>query len=177
MSLLSRSLFAAVSLVSLASCGPDRNVFAPACPDVRFVQPLADLTRFRPGGGQDITDLVLQGRMQSVSGKCEYGETKDQLQTTVTVTLALQRGVAMQGRTADVAAFVAVTDGDVVRDKHVYSLHMELPPNIERTSFTSPPIDITLPISPTKSGAAYGIIAGFQLSPEELAINRRQATR
>ena len=83
----------------------------------------------------------------------------------------------MQGRTAEVPIFVAVTDGDAVRDKHVYALHMEFPPNIERTSITSPPIDMTLPISPTKSGAAFGIIAGFQLTPAELAISRRQATR
>jgi hypothetical protein len=34
-------------------------------------------------------------------------------------------------------------------------------------------IDLALPVSPAKSGAAYGIIAGFQLSPDELAVNRR----
>ena len=34
-------------------------------------------------------------------------------------------------------------------------------------------IDLDLPVSPAKSGAAYGVIAGFQLSPDELAVNRQ----
>jgi hypothetical protein len=33
-------------------------------------------------------------------------------------------------------------------------------------------IDLGLPVSQEKSGNAYGIIAGFQLSPEELSANR-----
>jgi hypothetical protein len=174
---LSRSLLALLALASLASCGPDKNVFAPACPQPRFVQPLADLIRFRPGGGQDITDLVLQGRMLRVDGKCEYGEKKTELQTTVTVVVDLQRGVAMQGRTAVVPVFVAITDGDAITAKQVYNLQVEFPSNVDRATTSSPEVDMTLPISPTKSGAAYGIIAGFQLTPEELAINRQRSAR
>ena len=174
---LSRSsylLFAAVSLAALASCGPQKDVFAPACPQPRFVQPLADLVRFRPGG-QDITDLVLQGRMQQVEGKCEYGDKKTELVTTVTVKIDLQRGIAMPGRHAEVPTFVAVTDNGEIRDKKVYDLQVDFPSNVDRAIAASPEIDMTLPISPTKSGAAYGIVAGFQLTPEEIAINRQRA--
>jgi hypothetical protein len=174
--ILSRSVFAALALMSVAGCAPDKNVFAPACPQPRFVQPLADLVRFRPGGGQDLTDLVLQGRMLRVNGKCAYGDSQTQLATTVSVVVDLQRGVAMQGRQADVPIFVAIVDGDTVSDKHIYTLHVEFPSNVDRTTTTSPEIDMTLPISATKSGAAYGIIAGFQLTPEELAVTRQHAS-
>jgi hypothetical protein len=34
-------------------------------------------------------------------------------------------------------------------------------------------INLSLPVSPEKSGNAYGVIAGFQLSPDELNLNRR----
>jgi hypothetical protein len=175
LSLLPRFLLVAVPLVALASCGPDKDVFAPACPQPRFVQPLSDLVRFRPGGGQDITDLVLQGRMQQVTGKCEYGDKKTELLTTVTVFIDLQRGIAMPGRHAEVPIFVAVTENGEIRDKKIYNLQVDFPSNIERSSVASPEIDMTLPISPTKSGAAYGIVAGFQLTPEEIAINRQRS--
>jgi hypothetical protein len=173
----SRLALAALLLTSLAACGPSKNVFAPACPQPRFVQSLSDLVRFRPGGGQDITDLVLQGRLLRVDGTCAYGDSQTELQTTATVVVDLQRGIAMQGRQADVPIFVAVADGDVVRDKRIYTLHVEFPSNVDRATATSPEIDMTLPISATKSGAAYGIIAGFQLTPDELAVNRQHAAQ
>lgn len=175
LSVLSRSIFAAASLVAMTSCAPDKDVFAPACPQPRFVQPLSDLVRFRPGGGRDITDLVLQGRMQQVDGKCGYGDKKTELLATLTVKIDLQRGIAMQGRHAEVPIFVAVTDNGEVRDKKIYNLEVEFPSNVDRAIATSPQIEMTLPISPAKSGAAYGIVAGFQLTPEEIAINRQRA--
>jgi hypothetical protein len=167
-----------VTLIALlAACAPDRTAFAPACPQPHFVQPLADLVRVRPGGGQDITDLVLQARMLRVNGKCQLGDDKTQLQTIVTVAIDVQRGIAMQGRQADIPIFVAVTDGDTIRDKRIYPLSITFPANVDRMTATSPTINMTLPISTTKSGGAYGIIAGFQLTPDELAANRQRAER
>jgi hypothetical protein len=34
-----------------------------------------------------------------------------------------------------------------------------------------------IPITPQKTAAAYGIVAGFQLTPEEIAIWRRDNPR
>ena len=78
----------------------------------------------------------------------------------------------MQGRDADVPVFLAVTEGDTVRDKKVFQLHLSFPPNVDRLTITSPDIDLDLPVSSEKSGAAYSVISGFQLTPDELAANR-----
>lgn len=167
-----------LALLALASCGPDRNVFAPVCPNVSFVQPLADLNRYRPNAtSMDVTDLVLQARLLKVNGACAYGNSKKQLITSVTIGMGVQRGIAMSGRHADVPVFVAVTEGPTVMDKKVFSVPVEFPSNVDQVTMTSPPIDITLPIGPNKSGAAYGVVAGFQLTPEELATNQHRAGR
>ena len=79
----------------------------------------------------------------------------------------------MQGREADVAVFLAVAEGQTVRDKKVYPVHVLFPPNVDRLLISSGDINLDLPVSKQKSGASYGIIAGFQLSPDELAVNRR----
>ena len=165
---------ALVLLPCLFGCGQTRNTFAPACPSPRLIPALADLSRYAgPGPGHDITDLVLQARVVAVNGSCEPGDEANQLAAKVQVSLSLQRGPAMKGREADVPVFLAVTEGEDVRDKKVYALHLMFPPNVDRITITSPDIDLLLPVSASTTGASYGIIAGFQLTPDELASNRQ----
>jgi hypothetical protein len=163
-----------VLLLPLFGCGPERNAFAPLCPTPRLIPALADVTRYGgPGPTHDVTDLILQARVIAVNGSCEAGDDASKLPAKVLVSLSVLRGPAMQGREADVPVFLAVTEGDDVRDKKVFPLHLTFPPNVDRLTITSPEIDMDLPISSHKSGAAYSIIAGFQLSPDELAANRQ----
>jgi hypothetical protein len=165
-------------LLPLFGCGPGRNDFAPLCPSAALIPALADVTRYAgPGPTHDVTDMVLQGRVVSVNGSCEAGDDKSVLPAKVMVAVSMRRGPAMKGREADVPVFLAVTEGDTVRDKKVFPLHVAFPPNVEQLTFTSPEIDLALPVSSDKSGAVYGIIAGFQLSPDELAANREAAVR
>jgi hypothetical protein len=169
------SLFVPVLLLPLIGCGgPGRNQFAPICPTARLVPELADLTRYKGlGQSRDLTDLILQARVVSVQGKCQAGEIKSLLPAVVQISISVQRGPAMKGRDADVAVFLAVAEGENVRDKKVYPVHVQFPPNVDRLLISSGDIDLDLPVSKEKSGASYGIIAGFQLSPDELAVNRR----
>jgi hypothetical protein len=51
---------------------------------------------------------------------------------------------------------------------------VRFPANVGSVRVVSPPIDMTFPVNASKSGAAYGIIAGFQLTPEEMAANRHR---
>jgi len=160
-------------LLPLFGCGPARNAFAPDCPTVRLVPALADLTRYAGAGtAHDVPDLVLQSRVVAVNGSCQPTDSKTSLAAQVQVSISVQRGPAMRGRDADIPVFVAVTEGEDVRDKQVFPVHVAFPPNVDRLTLTSPPIDLDLPVSDSKSGASYGIISGFQLSPDELAANR-----
>ncbi len=157
----------------LAGCGPGRNEFAPVCPAARLVPELADVTRYAGGGPtHDLTDLIVQGRVVSLQGSCKKGDDKDTLSANIQIGITLQRGPAMRGRETDIPVFLAVTDGDTVRDKQVFPLHVVFPANVDRLTMSSPIIDLALPVTRGKTGAAYGIIAGFQLSPDELAANR-----
>jgi hypothetical protein len=160
--------------IMLFGCGPGKNEFAPQCPAARLIPALADVTRYAgPGPAHDVTDLILQARVTAVNGSCTAGDDKAVLPAQVRITLLIQRGPAMQGREADVPVFLAVTEGDTVRDKHVFAVHLAFPPNVDRLTITSPDIDLDLPVSSSRTGASYGVIAGFQLTPEELQANRR----
>lgn len=164
----------ALLLLPLAACGPEKNQFAPQCPNPRLVPQLADIVSVAGNGpGHDITDLMYQGRITGINGTCKPGDNPDQLDTTVTVTLSVQRGPAMKGREVDLPLFVAVTEGQAVRDKKMIPVHVPFPPNVDRLTFTSPEINMTIPVSAEKNGLAYDIIAGFQLTPDQLAATRR----
>jgi hypothetical protein len=160
----------------LAGCGPGKDQFAPVCPRADLLRQAADIGRYRDESAsatQDIRDLVLAGRITAIAGKCQPGDTARQLDADVSVSMQFTRGPAMQGREADVPFFVAITAGDQIFTKKVYTAHVVFTANVDQATWNTDPIHMVFPISPTKSGAAYTVLAGFQLTEQELAFNRR----
>jgi hypothetical protein len=166
------ALLALPVVLALGSCGPQRNQFAPACPVPGLVQSLSEWSRYR-GASQDVRDLIIQARIVNVAGKCEPGDNPNTVVATAVVSFEMTRGPAMAGLTDTLPFFVAVTDADAIRDKRLYGLGVEFPRDVNTTAVSSQPIRMELPVTAEKSAAAYGILAGFQLTPEEVAARRR----
>lgn len=164
-------------LAALVACSaPKPTEFAPSCPRVAIVADAADMSRYRPGGGQDLTDLVLDGRIAGFKGNCEREDTSN-VRTTLTVDMQLLRGPASAGRRAQVSYFVAVRDGDRLLDKQTYNLGITFPDNQDQVRMTGPETTLLVPVNKEKSAAAYDVLIGFQLSVDELALNRRRGPR
>jgi hypothetical protein len=175
-SVTSRLAFAAVStLALLAGCGDSADEFAPPCPRPVILRDAGDLQRFR-GNGRDFLDTALQGRITSISGSCKAGGP-GAVAATVSVGMELTRGPAAVGRTTDVAFFVAVSRGQRVLDKQVYTVHAEFPENTDRLRLSGDSVDLVLPVSKQVGADAYQVTVGFQLAPEELEFNRQRNTR
>lgn len=159
-------------LAGLGGCAVQRDAFAPACPVARLLPQAADITRYRSvsaGSGHDVTDLVLQGRVMNVAGKCEPGPNSRTLDATVTMTMDLTRGPAGRSGQPEVSYFIAVSNGTDILDKRVFTERVAFPSNIDRVWLVSDPVFMRLPVTPTRTGAAYTVWAGFQLSPQEMA--------
>lgn len=176
---MSKSAFACLCLaVLLSGCGPARNQFAPTCPSPVLIPTLADLTRYKPGAAShDLTQMVVQARVVSLNGNCQPGDDASVEAAKVRIGLSIQRGPAMAGRDVDLPVFLAITLGNAIRDKQVFPVHVTFPPNVDHLDIVSPDIDLAIPVSGSVTGASYGVVAGFQLTPDELAANRsaRQA--
>jgi hypothetical protein len=162
-------------LALLDGCGAPKDQFPPACPHTDLLWQAADINRYRveSAATQDIRDLVLSGRIVAVPAKCQAGDTAKQVAADVGFTMQLTRGPAMQGREVDVPYFLAVLEGGQILDKKVYPAHIVFPPNTDQVTWNSEGVQMLFPVSGTKSGAAYTVLAGFQLTPDELAVNRR----
>ena len=166
----------AFGLVALtAGCGETADKFPPACPRPAILGDAGDLQRFR-GAGQDFLDTTLQARITSINGSCT-ADGRRAVVATVNVGMEFTRGPAATGRTAEVAFFVAVSQGDRVLDKQVYTLQAVFPENTDRLRLTGDSVDLRLPVSPTIKADSYQVTAGFQLTPAELAANRRRVAR
>jgi hypothetical protein len=149
--------------------------FPPLCPQVSVLKDAGDLTRFQ-GSGTDLTNMVVDGRMTQPAGKCVLDDTTH-LRTILNVHLELMRGPASKSRVVDVTYFVTVLKGDTVLEKQEFPLPTQFPGNTDHVRLTGDEVDLVLPVTEKVSGAAYRVLVGFQLTPQELAFNRRRGPR
>ena len=175
--MLARPCRVLLAAAALSACSDTSEQFPPPCPATSILGDAADLTRYR-GTGQDLTDMVLSGRITGLSGSCKRVASGDVVLTTVNVGLDLARGPAARGRLVETAYFVALTRGDAILAKQVYPLRGQFPPNTDRIRLTGDQIEVRVPNDGKEGAAAYRVLVGFELTPEELASNRaRSGTR
>jgi hypothetical protein len=158
-------------VLALAGCGGSGTSFAPACPRPLILSDAGDFTRFDQRG-TDLTDVVLSGRLEGVQGKCESGGP-GVVKATMSVTATISRGPAAGGaREGTFQWFVAVAKGDSILDKKVFNESIAFPANVDSQRVTSQELQLNIPVTRDVSAAAYTVLVGFQLTPEELAYNR-----
>ncbi|MHB0706493.1 hypothetical protein ACX4MT_06105 [Roseomonas mucosa] len=169
--------------LALAGCGstdsknPLANAMAP-CPAVSLLGEAADLTRYR-GLGRDIPSMVLDARLTGYQAKCDYAPGHKGLDVTLRLAMAAERGPAATTRTASLPYFVAVTTADEGRilAKANYTAAVEFPANVNRVQTSGEEISIRIPAATPGEAAQRQVLLGFQLSPEELALNRQRGPR
>ncbi|WP_413204751.1 hypothetical protein [Rhodospirillum sp. A1_3_36] len=167
---LSPALAAAVVL-TLSGCGAFEADDKRKCPEIRIDATTADMTRFRPGPGRDVTDITLTGELAGFQGTCQYDDSGVSVDMYLSFSMAL--GPAAVDRAAEFQYFVAIPQffPDPAA-KQVYTAQAEFPPNVSRVRYRDEEVSIRLPLEKDQSAAGTEIYVGFQLSPEELRYNQ-----
>jgi hypothetical protein len=167
---------AALALAGLVSvsCGPKDTEFPPACPHLALLADAGDLARF-DGHGLDVTDLVTRARITAVPAQCEPGDPGT-VRATLHVEAEITRGPASPAAPPPIAYFIALMEGDKVLREQDFALAPAFASNVDHAVVHGDDIELLLPVSKTKSAAAYRIFVGFRLTPEELAFNRAHST-
>ncbi|MCL2427947.1 MAG: hypothetical protein FWD12_01785 [Alphaproteobacteria bacterium] len=166
-----------VLLACLAGCGDSSpTTFAPSCPRVGILPEAADLSLYRPGGG-DLTDMVLDGRITGVVGDCRREDPRT-LSVTARATIQLTRGPAARGRLAPVPIFFAITGNGRLLYRQTYNVMAQFAANSDTLTLTTDKVTLPgLPIGPGVPGSAYELWIGFLLTPEGIAYNRARLAR
>ena len=159
-------------VLALAGCTP--SGFPPACPQLALIKGAADQVKVAPNGKvNDIRSLVLAARIQAVPASCRFvGEHG--VGAEVRVQFAVQRGPTVTNPDIELHYFVAAARGQTILDEQDYVVKGAFPPNVDRMTLTSEPVELEFPVGDNQSAAGYQIYVGFRLSKEELARNRAQ---
>lgn len=174
---LAAAFGAILPILLLAGCGQDDpNAFPPVCAKVAILHDAADLTVDTPSG-HDLTNLIIDGRITRLDGHCKPGKANATLDTDVVVSMDITRGPALKTASTTVPWFIAVARGEQILDKHVFNLPVTFPPNVDGVSVITDPVLLHLPTTHGLSGLNYHIIVGFQVTPDELALNRQRGER
>ncbi|MFO0995640.1 MAG: hypothetical protein U1F33_03080 [Alphaproteobacteria bacterium] len=172
-------LLVAAALVGLSGCTETK---AP-CPHVKVPAVLSQLTKFEDGAAQDASNVRYQSRISNVAIACTSTEAKtaqlprgssgsvDNLEVQVRINFATLRGPRGQGDVANATYFVAVTDiRDTILDRQEFPVKLKMGPGGQATTLEDAWMLIKLD---GRSGAAFRIYTGFQLSPGELEFNKK----
>lgn len=161
------------------SSGPAAPSGSAPCPRVAILADGADLTRFRAGAARDLTAQTLDARIAGFQVRCDYtGSDRRALEIRLTPRFEAERGPAAEGRTADLPWFAALSDAEdtTLIARVAETTRVSFPPNVQRAEATGRPVRVTLPLGERRA-AEHVLRVSFQLTPEELALNRQRGPR
>ena len=170
----SNILLAATAALALSACASDKPVER-TCPPAAAVAGVERMTSFRPGGGQDLTEVAFTAQVDSVDSVCRYDD--DGVEVAMNVMLSAERGPADNAREADLNYFVAIENGPGnFIAKEVYGVTLPFEGNRRRVGILEE-VDIMIPTPADKNFSEIRILIGLQITPEQVEYNRRTRAR
>lgn len=165
---------------ALGACAQQDEESGPLCPNIIIVKDTSEYTAFKPGPGRDLTDVVMEARLDRFSGFCETDLDRDRSgEVTLDLRLIFQatRGPASTSRAARFPFFVAIADreGNILA-KEIFESEFEFEGNRTRIGVFE---DLTpeIPLAPGQTGEDFDIFVGFQLTGEQLDYTRSRNVR
>jgi hypothetical protein len=162
-------------LLSAACTDVFRQPETRPCPPIRLERTTAELTRFRPGPGRDLTDVVLEAELTGYQGTCAYNDAGDAVTVELTLAFAAALGPAADDRTQAFSYFVAVPRFfPEPAGKKVFEATITFPEGTDRVRYAGEELAITVPLAEGTSARDVPVYIGFQLSEAEVEYNRNQ---
>ena len=142
-----------------------------ACPNVRVLKSLGELVQFKPGPGQDLTDIETEAWIERVSGVCLYEDQT--FVVDLSVDMSVRRGPANKKAISNIKLIVAVMDAEkTILQREVF--RARVPFRSFNTAKYTESIVLYIPAAKGVSGDSFTVFVGYDLSPAELKRNRRK---
>ncbi|HTY69126.1 MAG TPA: hypothetical protein VMH36_20905 [Alphaproteobacteria bacterium] len=168
-----RPALVALALAAFASgCGSDKA--EPACPRGVIPADAAAITRFRDGPGRDLTDVVVNANILNILvDRCKYDKNSVAV-TNFQIAVTADRGPADRSKAADFEYWVAVVDPErKILTRETFNLHFDFS-ELNHVGIVVADLEPRIPLPDVMKAPEYQIVVGFQLTPDELAWNRKQ---
>jgi hypothetical protein len=167
-------LLPAVAL-GLASCSETPKQSMP-CPVVKPVPDASYLTRFA-GESEDLTDTAFEARQVGVQSTCKYVVDTDTDKTKIVsdlmVKIAASRGPKLTGDSVTFNYVIALTGaGGQKITRQQFDVTLPLTADKPNGQIVDNPT-VTIPLKKGENGDYYQIYVFLEVTPKELAYNRR----
>lgn len=144
-----------------------------------MVSEAAKLTHFAAGPGRDLTDIDYTVQLTGIGGECIYNDLKAPTQVTVDMKLRFRAvaGPANRSRRGDFRYFVAVVDRDngiMAREEFKVKVTLDGPTG---NATGEEELEQVIPVTKDLPGAAFHVLVGIMMTPEELSRNRSGLNR
>jgi hypothetical protein len=160
-------------LLPLLGCNTPDAAQAPLCPSVGVLLQASSVTRLRPGAS-DPSGALLTANMSQAALACDYDAEDRRVVANIDIPITVTRGPAGAGVGPQALDyFVSVVDVDgTILSKRNFQRVVDLG-NRDSFTITERVTGTTLTIPMGRTPPQYQVIAGFQLTPAEVAYNQR----
>lgn len=160
------------SLNNATAASAEQLVYSGNCPSAHAVEELSTLSEFTDVNDQSEHNLVARVKMTNLQSACNY----DERGVTVDVRMDFAGALGPQGRAPasfSYPFFVAITSaGGEILAKEIFAAPLDYAAGQTASSYTEKLRQI-IPIENKDRGAHYKVLVGFQLTPDQLAYNRK----
>ncbi len=157
--------------LALAGCFGPTSAETLTCPSGTPAAGLEVAPQFGPGPGRAPSDVAAAARILAVRTSCS--EEKGGIRVDVVVAFSAVRA-SPQVQNPQFTYFVAVVDAasNILNEQRfVLPVHFA---GQESFIATNDNITVHLPVARVAAGSSYGIVAGFQLTPDQIRFNNEQ---
>ncbi len=167
----------ALLALGLTACSADDVPQLP-CPEIYIVADVAKLTRFKPGPGRDIVDVLHEEEIVGFGQSCLYDTDATgagEVVVVVAPTIVSKRGPANTSGESEFEYFVAITDSQKnLREQARFPVKLVYPSNLSQLRWQRPdPHNLILPLNAGQTGRNWRVYLGLQLTREEVDYQRR----
>lgn len=161
---------AVVLPAALAGCFGSTSAETMTCPGTT-VTPGLEVAPVFFGSGRTRDDVAAAARMIAVKDTCK--EEKGGIRVDVAVTFSVVRGSPKVQNPQFTYLVAVVNSGSNILNEQRFGLAAHFAGN-ESFIATTDNITVHLPVKRVSAGANYGIVAGFQLTPDQIQFNNAQ---
>ncbi len=159
----------AAAAVSLAGCGESSTRAGLTCPAV-IPAPGADTIAIFGPGGHEAKDVLVGARFYSLNSTC--AREKVGVAVNAQIEFYAQR-LVFETKSVTLPYFVALVDpGQHVLSEESFQITLPFPAAEYYRRSAPEKITVHLPVKDQAQAAAYTVVVGFQLTPDQIAFNR-----
>ena len=171
--LLARAGAAVTLSLGVAACSGAGPV---PCPHAIIMPELQAVAKFRPGPGRQDSDVAYGSRLLAADTSCSADKKKGGITVATKLVVTAVR-INSDVRNGQLTYFVAVIDRkQAILNKRDFTIDLDFPRNQSRLEITEQ-LEEFIWLSGEANGADYGIVVGFELTPEELQYNREHVPK